>query len=247
MTAYHGGKQRLGKQLAEIIVDTSLDIADDEDFDIIGYCEPFCGMLGVYQHIPDMFEEEGYNDLKYLAGDGNGSVIKMWQAAQKGWKPPTTCSEKKFFDLKYSKGDSAEKGYIGHQYSFGGQWFKGYSPKFGNNKNSSKASKNVSQISYELNCVKFNCGSYEQYSNLKGFVIYCDPPYSNSHCKYTIDFDSKNFWDWCKEMSKYNIIFVSNYTAPSGVKTIFKTNYKITGSKKLMRGDNKRVEKLYLL
>jgi hypothetical protein len=77
-------------------------------------------MLGVYKHIPELFEEEGYDDLKYLAGDGNGSVIKMWKAAQKGWKPPNTCSEKKFFDLKYSNADSAEKGYIGHQYSFGG-------------------------------------------------------------------------------------------------------------------------------
>ncbi len=76
MTAYHGGKQRLGKKLAEIIVDTSLDIVEDENWEIKGYCEPFCGMLGVYRHIPDFFEEECY-DLKYLAGDANGSVIKM--------------------------------------------------------------------------------------------------------------------------------------------------------------------------
>lgn len=55
MTAYHGGKQRLGKKLAEIIVDTSLDIVEDENWEIKGYCEPFCGMLGVYRHIPDFF------------------------------------------------------------------------------------------------------------------------------------------------------------------------------------------------
>jgi hypothetical protein len=113
MTAYHGGKQRLGKTLAEIIVDTSLEIAEDNRFELKGYCEPFCGMLGVYQHIPELFEPEGCeplrsgcepegcepegceeegigNRIKYLAGDGNGSVIMMWQAAQKGWKPPTT-------------------------------------------------------------------------------------------------------------------------------------------------------------
>ena len=32
-------------------------------------CEPFCGMLGVYQHIPSLFDEEGLANLKYLAGD----------------------------------------------------------------------------------------------------------------------------------------------------------------------------------
>jgi hypothetical protein len=108
MTSYHGGKQRLGKQLAEIIVDTSLDIAEEEDFDIVGYCEPFCGMLGVYRHIPEFFEEESYDNLTYLAGDGNGSVIKMWKAAQNGWKPPTICSEKTYNKLKNSP-DSALK------------------------------------------------------------------------------------------------------------------------------------------
>ena len=248
MTSYHGGKQRLGKKLAEIIVDTSLDIAEDENWEIKGYCEPFCGMLGVYRHIPGFFEDEECYDLKYLAGDANGSVIKMWQAAKKGWKPPKVCSEKKFNKLKKSKGDSAEKGYIGHQYSFGGQWFNCYAPKYGKTKNSSKASENVTQISKDLKDVKFKKGSYiDLYSNLEGFVIYCDPPYDNSYSKYKVEFDSKTFWKWCKKMSEHNIIFVSNYKAPRGTELVYKTNYKLTGSKKHMTSNNKRVEKLYVL
>ena len=90
MTAYHGGKQRIGKKLARVIVEESLDIADYEGWDIKGYCEPFCGMLGVYQHIPKLFQDElggvdnplGYK-LKYKAGDMNDSVVKMWNAAKK--------------------------------------------------------------------------------------------------------------------------------------------------------------------
>lgn len=254
MTAYHGGKQRLGKKLAEIIVDTSLDIAEEEDYYIVGYCEPFCGMLGVYRHIPKFFEEEGYNDLIYLAGDANGSVIKMWQSAQKGWIPPITCSEKKFNDLKYSKCDSAEKGYIGHQYSFGGQWFKGYAPKYGKTNNSERASKNIVEISKTLKDVKFSKSIYERFSRLKGYVIYCDPPYdneSNSHYnvngKNSNNFNSKKFWDWCKEMSKHNIVFVSNYTSPKGTQLIFNNKHKMTGSKKIMTKKNERVEKLFLV
>lgn len=43
MTAYHGGKQRIGKEIATVIADMTQDVT------IKGYCEPFCGMLGVYQ------------------------------------------------------------------------------------------------------------------------------------------------------------------------------------------------------
>jgi hypothetical protein len=55
MTAFHGGKQRIGRQLSEVIYKESIDISERESFDINGYCEPFCGMLGVYQHLPDLF------------------------------------------------------------------------------------------------------------------------------------------------------------------------------------------------
>ena len=86
MASYHGGKKRIGKELANIIVDET--IIEDEGWDLKGYCEPFCGMLGVYQHIPELFEDEGLK-LKYKAGDTNKSVIMMLNEAKKGWKPPT--------------------------------------------------------------------------------------------------------------------------------------------------------------
>ena len=102
MTSYHGGKQRIGKKLANIIVEESVVIAENEGLKIKGYCEPFCGMLGVYQHIPNLYDnelnlrsKEGLENLNYVAGDTNNSVVMMWKAAQKGWKPPTKVSEKK--------------------------------------------------------------------------------------------------------------------------------------------------------
>ena len=160
MTAYHGGKQRIGKKLAEVIVDESIDIAEEERFEIKGYCEPFCGMLGVYRYIPELFEEEGFDELDYLAGDTNGSVIAMWKAAQKGWKPPITCSEAKYNKLKNAK-DSAMRGFVGHQCSFGGQFFNGYSKKYDATKNPEKASKRVIKIGDDLSDVKFNKTHYD--------------------------------------------------------------------------------------
>jgi hypothetical protein len=83
-------------------------------------------MLGVYKHIPELFEEEGYDDLTYLAGDINESVIKMWRAAQNGWKPPTTSSKQEYEKFKKSKHSSPKKGFIGHACSFGGIYLSSY-------------------------------------------------------------------------------------------------------------------------
>ena len=44
MTAYHGGKQRIGKAIAQKIYDTTLDLEEDGKIIFKGYCEPFCGM-----------------------------------------------------------------------------------------------------------------------------------------------------------------------------------------------------------
>jgi site-specific DNA-adenine methylase len=195
MTAYHGGKQHIGKKLAQIIYDESLDIEDDFDFTIKGYCEPFAGMLGVYQHIPELFE--GHKPkLKYKAGDLNKSVTLMWGKVQDGWKPPTKTTKEKYNKLRYDGKNTALKGFIGHQYSFGGQYFQGFSTR---KTSYPQASKRVMEIGKKVKSVKFSSGSYMQYSKLKNFIIYCDPPYSKSNRYYDayhkqIHFNHNDFW-----------------------------------------------------
>ena len=121
MTAYHGGKQKIGLKIAKVII-SNLN-KDWIDKFIIGYCEPFCGMLGVYKHIYQLFEHNN-NTISYKAGDTENCVIMMWQESKKGWVPPNNVSEDLFYTLKDKK-DSALKGFVGHQYSFGGQYFQG--------------------------------------------------------------------------------------------------------------------------
>ena len=255
MTSYHGGKQRIGKRIAQKIVDISIEMFYDGNMDEIkGYCEPFSGMLGVYRHIPVLFEDEGFEDLRYLAGDTNGSVIAMWKKvtleARKGrtWKPPVTVSEKEYNIMKRDGRDTADKGFVGHQYSFGGQFFHGYGPKYGKTASAyQNASKRVNDIADELNDVKFSKGNYKQFSKLKQFVIYCDPPYVNTECCYGREsaFDNDEFWDWVQEMAKSNIVFVSNYNAPKGTEVVFKSDHRLTGFKSAKK--RSRSERLYLV
>lgn len=245
MTSYHGGKQRIGKKIAESIYNIDTE-------NIKGYCEPFCGMLGVYQHIPELFAE---CKLKYKAGDYNESVIKMWKKAQTGWIPPTKCTKTKYEELRHNGDSSAEKGFIGHQYSYGGQYFIGFRGSYNNKSAFEEASKNVSKITTlpGINKCIFTAGEYTQFTKLKNYIIYCDPPYKKDNRYYEEDgkkiyFDSDLFWDWCRYMSKNNIVFVSEYSVPKRIKTkiIYLNKHKITG-KSPKKEERERTEKLFLV
>lgn len=244
MTAYHGGKQRIGKELASVISDIGNQIVNETGFQLRGYCEPFCGMLGVYQHIPEQFQDF---DLEYKAGDINKSVILMWKKAQKGWIPPTKCSESKYNKLRNDGKESAEKGFIGHQLGFAGQYFRGYAPKY-KTTNISHASNKVVKISQRVNRVSFSHGDYKQFSKLKGYIIYCDPPYSNTTQSYKNEFDSDEFWDWCQKMSRDNIIFVSEYKNQSkNIRTIKVWSKSIKISRQTIGGIINKTENLFLV
>jgi DNA adenine methylase len=234
MTMYHGGKQRIGKEISKIISEK----VSEMDREIVGYCEPFCGMLGVYQHIPKLFENM---DMTYKAGDMNESVCMMWGAVQTGWVPPGSCSQEKYNELQNDRASSAQKGYIGHQFSFGGQYFVGFIGKYKGGQTFFKTvPAKICKIAEELIDVEFSYGSYTQFSDLDNYIIYCDPPYVNTRCKYAEKFDSESFWDWVREMSKTNVIFVSEYSAPDDFECVFenkKTNVsngrKASGREKL--------------
>ena len=230
MTSYHGGKQRIGKALAEVIYDVATEVADEDDFEIKGYCEPFCGMLGVYQHIPELFGMDGV-DIKYKAGDINCSTIKMWKRAQKGWKPPTSCTRREHSDLKNHKRSSAVKGFVGHACSFGGQYFGAYKTR-GSNHVASQSDK-VVRVAKEVKDVDFTCGEYTQFSHLRGYVIYCDPPYAATESRYYDEgshrrsFDTPKFNSWCEQMTECgNLVFVSEYTQPKYSTTVWSKDSK---------------------
>jgi hypothetical protein len=56
MTSYHGGKNRIGRDIAQVIYQVASEVERQTGVRFKGYVEPFCGMLGVYRHIPALFE-----------------------------------------------------------------------------------------------------------------------------------------------------------------------------------------------
>lgn len=98
-----------------------------------------------------------------------------------------------------------------------------------------------------LKGIDFRCCSYETYDNLKGYVIYCDPPYKNATQYYEKSFDYENFYNWCRKMAKYNTVLVSEYSMPEDFTCIWSQKTKVSLDSKKKESDDKniRIEKLF--
>lgn len=212
MTSYHGGKHRLGKKIALEM----LNCVNGQPF--TSYCEPFCGMLGVYRHVLPLLPPE----VQCFAGDTNASLVEMWTADHLNVQLPISAQE--FCRLKRSVGPSAEKGFIGFAQTYRGVFFDGYF-----NHPLSRLQKSLQRVEeirekIRQHEVKMVTGSYLQFSHLQNSLIYCDPPYRWSEQRYydghgfgqdhRVIFDHEQFDDWLRKMMRTNIIFLSEYNPP---------------------------------
>jgi site-specific DNA-adenine methylase len=87
--------------------------------------------------------------------------------------------------------------------------------------------------------------SYNEIEIPKGAVVYCDPPYQGTAEYSEGGFNHKEFWDWVRNKSKTNKVYISEYNAPNDFKFVlsFKRNSTYAG------GNNKKQpdEKLFTL
>jgi site-specific DNA-adenine methylase len=232
MTYFLGGKKRIGKEIADNIYNISNVIENESGFIIKGYCEPFCGMMGVYNHIPDLFKNHKPK-LKYKGGDRNPYIIKLWKGLQKGFQPPIKCSKKEYYELKENNDNSLKGIFLGFAASIRGIFRSTYLER-----NIESQANECKRIAKKIKDVHLYTGEYTIFSDLKNYIIYCDPPYKGSISPYSIGeiyntkFEYDKFIKWCEKMSENNIVFVSEYTKPS-------SDFKLVWSK--------GKEKLYVL
>lgn len=85
---------------------------------------------------------------------------------------------------------------------------------------------------------------YKEFSDIKGSIIYLDPPYKNTSKVYKHNnLDYEEFFDWCEYMSKDNIVLISGYDMPKNFEYI----YEFTKAKSTLQGGahKNKYEKLY--
>lgn len=260
---YQGGKVRIGKAVAATLKKQEAKYAKELGLTTpLPYFEPFGGMLGVMRYMGEEGEARKRDTRahvrKRVASDVNQDVVEMWRRAQKGWKPPKKCSEKEWERLRRSaltaRAPSAARGFVGSQVSFGGAFFSGYAGRYDPSKDfCAQGARGLAKILPEVQDVKMYALPYEEF-HPKGYLIYADPPYDTHYAsfgrnKYMSRFDSAKFWRTMEEWSKDNLVFVSEFKAPRGWKTIWKQQVNRAINPRQRKdygyGTHKSVERLY--
>ena len=208
---YLGGKNKIGKYIANVMKER---IRPGE---VDGYLEPFCGSLGVTQHMT--------SDYNVIASDTHSDLIALWKKVKADkFISPKNMTEARYLKIKNQKSPSALKAFVGFGCSFGGKYFSGYAQKYTNGKNENylrAVTNSMKKIQPKITNVKFKCCDYKKWKP-KNMLIYCDPPYKYSKfpVKYRTStkrydvFDSKVFWDTMRKWSKNNYVFISEQEAP---------------------------------
>lgn len=236
---YMGSKNRLSKHLVPIIQSYI-------DENAKGYIEPFVGGANVIDKIQCSnkigydIHEELIELLKYVANPNN--------------EIPDIISENEYNNVKNNKEkyDKWYVGLVGFCSTFGAKYFGGYArskkDKF-NGEKSYLALKNLNKQRDNLKDIKFQCCDFRELQNINGYVIYCDPPYRNTTSYKTESFPYDEFYNWCRKMSKNNIVLISEYWMPDDFKCIWEKESKVNFDSNRNAKDekNKRVEKLFII
>lgn len=82
---------------------------------------------------------------------------------------------------------------------------------------------------------------------VSGAVIYCDPPYQGTSGYKTGAFDHGKFFNWCREMAKNNLVFVSEYSAPEDFIPVWEGEIKTNFSSSRVAATNVARERLFLV
>ena len=183
---------------------------------LLPYFEPFLGMGGVMIH----FTKENKN-RKLFGCDISPDIIEFWHAVTKqDWDPPPVeeCWTRENWDkLKLAK-PSALRCFIGVVASYRSIFFASYRPpKIGRFNYYTQAIKKMEKFRESMkNVIFLKSRSYHEFKNLKGYLIYADPPYFGNKLGVSLfeNFDSVKFWEYMRVWSKDNLVIISEKQAP---------------------------------
>ena len=225
---YLGGKSRLGKQIAYVIN----SIIEPEQ----PYWEPFCGSCWVMMHV---------RASNRYASDGHYELIKMWQALQGGWIPPSVVTEQEYQAAKAGEGEPHLRGFIGFGCSFGGKWFAGYAR---GNVYPEGCGRSAVRKMRTMHDVSFYFADYTVPDLGDNLLIYADPPYAGTegYNGLPFPFDTVYFWQVARRwINKGHTVIVSEYQAPVDFVCVqeFETTTEIRTTE---NGRENRTERLFM-
>lgn len=233
-----GSKSRIVKHILPIM----LNAANERQIKI--WVEPFVGGGNVIDKVPSEFQRIGF--------DANPHTIAALIAIRDLVDSlPEDVTEMEYNAMKGNLADPITS-MIRFGCSFGGKFENGFARGMSNNgvarnywqetkRNALKQSPHLQGVSLAVS--DFAC----LYGD--NALIYCDPPYANTTGYKTGTFDHVKFWNWCKEMAKTNLVFVSEYTAPDddNIVQVWQGEIKTNFASNRTAATHTAVEKLFLV
>ena len=239
---YVGSKNRLSKELAPIIQSFINDSCN-------GYIEPFVGGANMIDKI---------NHPNKIGFDIHKQLIELLKYIQDLDNVlPVSISEDEYNKVKMNKNeyDDWYVGLVGFCGSFGSKYFGGYARGFKNDKITprdipNESIRNLEKQRKNLQGIKFITSSFLDISitDIKNYVIYCDIPYKNTLKYVNGNFPYDDFYGWVKELSKNNVVLISEYSMPDDFECIWKKDVKVSidSNKKENDKNSIRNEKLFM-
>lgn len=242
---YQGSKARLRKDIIPI-----LQKCIDEN-NITCYVESFVGGANVIDHIKC--------DVK-IGSDNNAELIALLNYMKKDESLSIfleDCSFEHYKDVRENRKNKSGKysveytSGIGYFASYGGRYFDGgyardskgsrcmYAERL---KHAREQAKNPL-----FKDITFETKDYKDYKDMKNCLFYLDPPYKNTKVyNGKNNFNYEEFYDFVRELSKNNFVFISEYSMPSDFKCIWSKERKVL-QKSNRKNAQIAIEKLFIL
>lgn len=207
--SYLGGKAKSSQYI--------LDVLNDPLFDGMEYFEPFVG----YAHIMRRVRKK----MSHTASDSNELLLLLLKAIQNGDALPAVADRAEYERLKIQHKSGHATPTLSHAvaaftYSFNGKEWGGYTSTY-TRRDGRVDDIPKSRFNYydtlrqneQFMKARLTCADYRSHAPVN-MLVYCDPPYEGT-CRYSSTFSSSEFWDTVRAWSSNNIVFVSEYSAPS--------------------------------
>lgn len=155
--------------------------------------------------------------LKYVQRDNSLSIA------------PQECSFEHYAEVRADKNNlkypKEYRALIGYCASYGGRYFDG---GYGRNKAGRKnlyleRIANLKQQAPFLFEIDLSCRDYKWYLNkgINNTLLYLDPPYKGTKQYNRQELNYEEFYDFCRQLSKNNIVVVSEYNMPDDFECIW--------------------------
>lgn len=207
---YQGGKGRIAKAIAEIILREGAGRST--------YVEPFLGSAATFAAVAPRFRQA-------IGADVHEDLVLMWLEVLDGWAPPESLSREEYDALRHAE-PSALRAFAGFPCSFGGKWFDGYARDPKSDRNFARAaSRSILRRAEGMRGASILRADYRTLARYIGpdTVVYADPPYADTRAYAGAGpFDSVEFWGVAEGWAEAGaLVLVSEYAAPPGWREVW--------------------------